>query len=37
METIRRILAHDPMHFVWSAVIFGITLVIGLVVRGFAT
>ena len=33
METIRRILAHDPMQFVWPAATFGITLVIGWVVR----
>jgi small-conductance mechanosensitive channel len=33
METIRRILAHDPMQFVWPLVTFAITLVVGWVVR----
>src|ERR1051326_3355757 len=33
METIRRILAHDPMQFVWPAATFAITLVIGWIVR----
>src|SRR3954471_10758316 len=33
METIRRILAHDPMALVWPLVTFAITLVIGWIVR----
>jgi small-conductance mechanosensitive channel len=33
METIRRILAHDPMEFVWPSVTFAITFVAGWVVR----
>ncbi len=34
MLTIRRILAHDPMELVWPLVTFGLTLLIGWVVRG---
>src|SRR4051794_7437834 len=33
METLRRILAHDPMQFVWPSVTFAITFLIGLGVR----
>src|SRR4051794_31188852 len=33
METIRRILAHDPMEFVWPAVTFAVTFLIGWIVR----
>src|SRR4051794_1954762 len=33
MNTIRRILAHDPMQLVWPMVTFAITLLVGWVVR----
>jgi small-conductance mechanosensitive channel len=33
MDTIRRILAHDPMQLVWPLVTFAITLLVGWVVR----